>query len=142
MCGILGYILQDMIRGRTVRCNSLGWHCHMIHCVGKHMEKFVVYVSESSVWVFCFVYQFMFSGCYSWKSERRFIYFLRHSSITLSGVFEESFHSFRQCSFPASQKTLVSQRIKFSEGETKDQLWLANRTCSRRVPTWSDIKAA
>ncbi|CAN6908316.1 unnamed protein product, partial [Brassica oleracea] len=26
-----GYILQDMIRGRTVRCNSLGWHCHVIH---------------------------------------------------------------------------------------------------------------
>ncbi|CAF2373137.1 hypothetical protein YC2023_091971 [Brassica napus] len=36
-----GYILQDMIRGRTVRCNSLGWHCHMIHCVGKHMEEFL-----------------------------------------------------------------------------------------------------
>lgn len=45
MCRILGYILQDMIRGRTVRCNSLGWHCHMIHCVGKHMEEFVVQVS-------------------------------------------------------------------------------------------------
>ncbi|KAL0805494.1 uncharacterized protein LOC106407497 [Brassica napus] len=45
-----------------------------------------------------------------------------YGGICSLGVFEESFHSFRQCSFPASQKTLVSQRINFSEGETMDQL--------------------
>lgn len=42
MCVTLCYMLPDMRGGRIVRYNSLGWHCHVIHCVGKHMQNFVV----------------------------------------------------------------------------------------------------